>query len=188
MYNALQPGVFALSGWDLVGALPLARSAVEPLLADGDTRWINRGAYDLMGTSPGATVSGAGLPIAPTLYGSLPKQLSDPNSFASQLRHMLEVRQIYRIYAGRQVYVPPVQNKGLLILVHELPDALGTQVTALNFASSPIDEKVPLPDVQPGEIVEMLSERVEGRLDNRGYLSVRLDGYEGKSYLVSNSS
>ncbi len=23
MYNALQPGVFALSGWDLVGALPL---------------------------------------------------------------------------------------------------------------------------------------------------------------------
>ena len=49
MYNAMQPGVFALSGWDLVGALPLPGEAVQTLLADGDTRWINRGAYDLLG-------------------------------------------------------------------------------------------------------------------------------------------
>src|SRR5699024_8978544 len=30
-FNALQPGVFALSGWDLVGALPLAREEVPDL-------------------------------------------------------------------------------------------------------------------------------------------------------------
>jgi trehalose synthase len=29
MYNALQPGVFAISGWDLVGALPLPVATVE---------------------------------------------------------------------------------------------------------------------------------------------------------------
>ena len=36
MYNAWQPGVFALSGWDLVGALPLAREQVSGLIATGD--------------------------------------------------------------------------------------------------------------------------------------------------------
>src|SRR5262249_18002502 len=44
MFNAMQPGVFALSGWDLVGALTLPPDSVKTLLADGDTRWINRGA------------------------------------------------------------------------------------------------------------------------------------------------
>ena len=45
-YNAWQPGVFALSGWDLVGAVPLARDQVTSLIATGDTRWIERGAID----------------------------------------------------------------------------------------------------------------------------------------------
>ena len=72
MYNAFQPGVFALSGWDLVGALPLAHDRVAHLIADGDTRWINRGAYDLMNVNAMATSSGAGLPKATALYGPLP--------------------------------------------------------------------------------------------------------------------
>ncbi|EPM79712.1 trehalose synthase, partial [Pseudomonas syringae pv. actinidiae ICMP 18804] len=38
MYNAMQPGVFALSGWDLVGALTLPAEQVEHLMQDGDTR------------------------------------------------------------------------------------------------------------------------------------------------------
>src|SRR5262247_3860392 len=41
LFNAMQPGVFALSGWDLVGALTLPAESVKTLLADGDTRWIN---------------------------------------------------------------------------------------------------------------------------------------------------
>jgi trehalose synthase len=44
MFNALQPGVFALSGWDLSAMLTLDRSTIEPLLATGDTRWIPRSA------------------------------------------------------------------------------------------------------------------------------------------------
>lgn len=54
MYNAMQPGVFALSGWDLVGALPLAADEVAHLMQDGDTRWIHRGAYDLVDLKPGS--------------------------------------------------------------------------------------------------------------------------------------
>ena len=45
MFNAWQPGVFALSGWDLCGALTLDPAMLGDLVADGDTRWIHRGAY-----------------------------------------------------------------------------------------------------------------------------------------------
>ena len=39
MFNALQPGVFALSGWDLTGMLTLPPEQVGELLEHGDTRW-----------------------------------------------------------------------------------------------------------------------------------------------------
>ena len=156
MYNAFQPGVFALSGWDLVGALPLPAEAVAPLLADGDTRWIQRGAYDLMGVNPAADASQAGLPRAQALYGSLPDQLGRPDSFVSQLRRLLEVRRACRLYAARQIDVPAVQTPGLLVMVHELPDELGFQVTALNFGATGVDEPVRLAGVPPGLAVDMV--------------------------------
>jgi hypothetical protein len=68
MYNAFQPGVFALSGWDLVGMLTTDPTAVADLIADGDTRWINRGAHDLMGTNLNAQRFEEGLPRARSLY------------------------------------------------------------------------------------------------------------------------
>ena len=52
MFNALQPGVFALSGWDLSGMLTVDAAEVADLIAEGDTRWINRGAHDLRGVNP----------------------------------------------------------------------------------------------------------------------------------------
>ena len=39
MFNALQPGVFALSGWDLAGMLTMDAADVADLIAEGDTRW-----------------------------------------------------------------------------------------------------------------------------------------------------
>jgi trehalose synthase len=187
MYNALQPGIFALSGWDLVGALPLPPSAVEPLLADGDTRWINRGAYDLAAVNPAATASQAGIPKATALYGPLTEQLQRPDSFASQLQRLLAVRQRYGIYAARQVAIPPVQDKGLLVMVHELPDGQGTQVTALNFGASPVAEAVTISGAQPGPVVELLSGTDEEPVSATGQLSIRLAGYEGKAYLIGST-
>ncbi|MEN9934684.1 MAG: maltose alpha-D-glucosyltransferase [Chloroflexota bacterium] len=184
MYNAFQPGVFALSGWDLVGALPLPAEVVEPLMADGDTRWIERGAYDLVNANPAAQVSSAGLPRAPTLYGPVDEQLQRPDSFASQLQRLLAVRQAYGIYASKQTLVPDVVSPGLLVMVHELPDARGTQVTALNFGPTPIEETIVLPNVQPGPVVDMINETVEGDLLETGELTIRLEGYEGLSLRI----
>jgi trehalose synthase len=185
MYNAFQPGVFALSGWDLVGALPLAHDLVAGMTADGDTRWINRGAYDLLGANPDATESAAGLPKAVALYGLLPEQLSRPDSFASQLKAMLRVRQAYKLYAAYQLDVPDTASPGLLVMVHELPEGLGTQVTAINFGAEPIDEVVRLKYVQPGQAVDMFSDLVAGPVNSQGELHIRLDGYAGASYLLS---
>ena len=184
MYNAFQPGVFALSGWDLMGALPLPAESVAHLMGDGDTRWINRGAYDLMSVNPEATTSSTGLPRTRTLYGPLDQQLQDPNSFARRLQTLLAVRQRYQIYAARQIQVPAVQNKGLLVMVHELPEALTIQITALNFGPTPLEEVVHLDNIQSGTVTDMFTDEVLGELIGEGDLHLKLDGYEGKSYLV----
>lgn len=185
MVNAFQPGVFALSGWDLVGALPLAHDLVAEMMADGDTRWINRGAYDLLGVNPDAAASTAGLPRAVALYGPLPEQLSRPDSFASQLQAMLRVRQAYKLYAARQIDVPDTASPGLLVMVHELPEGMGVQVTAINFGAAPVDEVVRLKHVPPGQAIDMFTEEAEGEPDADGSLCIRLDGYSGKSYLIA---
>jgi trehalose synthase len=184
MYNAFQPGVFALSGWDLVGALPLKPEDVGDLVADGDTRWIERGAYDLNNVNPGADHSRAGLPRARTLYGPLSEQLEDPDSFANQLKHLLSVRQSYGLYAAHQRAIPDVENASLLLMVHDLPDGRGTQVTALNFGPDPIEETVVLDHVLTGPVVDMLTGTIYGDLPETGELFIKLGGYEGQSLRI----
>jgi len=188
MYNAMQPGVFALSGWDLVGALPLAAEEVEHLMQDGDTRWIHRGAYDLVDLNPDAELSAGQMPRSKSLYGSLNSQLQDPESFASQLQKILAVRRAYDIAASRQIQVPEVENPGLLVMVHELPAGKGIQITALNFGATPITEILHLPDIGAGMVVDIINERVEGDLTAQGEFTITLDAYEGLALrVVSNS-
>ena len=182
MYNALQPGVFALSGWDLVGALPLPRRGRE-LMADGDTL-DQPGAYDLMGVNPSAPASAAGLPKAPALYGSLVEQLQQPDSFAVQLKRLLHMRAQYRLYAARQTAVPQTASKGLLVMAHELPDGLGRQATALNFGAQPVNEVVDLGWTPRATTIDMLNGQEDGTVTATGGVPVRLESYSGKSLLL----
>ena len=133
MFNALQPGVFALSGWDLSGMLTIHPDEVAHLIADGDTRWINRGAHDLRNVNAGAKRSDAGLPVGRSLYGSLEEQLADTGSFARRLQRVIEVRRAYRIATASQIDVPDVSHRSMLVMVHRLEDD-NLQITALNFA------------------------------------------------------
>jgi trehalose synthase len=184
-YNAFQPGVFALSGWDLVGALTLPAAEVQDRMADGDTRWINRGAYDLLGANPQAKSSGAGLPKATALYGPLPEQLRNPDSFASRLAKLLRVRAQLKLYAARQVDVPAVRAKGLLVMVHELPEKGGLEVTAINFGREPVDEVVAIRQATPGARVTDALDPDAGphQLAPEG-LRIQLAGHEGKALLL----
>ncbi|MDY1045639.1 maltose alpha-D-glucosyltransferase [Pseudomonas coleopterorum] len=188
MYNAMQPGVFALSGWDLVGALTLPAEEVAHLMEDGDTRWIHRGAYDLVGLDPTAELSAGNMPRPKTLYGNLVDQLQRPDSFASQLKKILAVRRAYDIAASKQILIPDVQHPGLLLMVHELPAGKGTQITALNFSNEPIVETLHLPGIAAGPVVDIINERVEGDLTEDGEFTITLDPYEGLALRVVSAS
>jgi trehalose synthase len=186
-FNAFQPGVFALSGWDLVGALTLPADSVRDRLADGDTRWINRGAYDLIGANSKAVRSTAGLPIATAIYGPLPKQLKDRNSFASQLGRMLKARADLRLYAGQLVDVPNVRAKGLFVLVHQLPANAGREVTVINFGSTPVDESVVIPGMAANaSAVDVLDPKAAAIAAGAGgTLRLQLEGYEYKAFRIT---
>lgn len=189
MYNAMQPGVFALSGWDLTGALPLPGALVRTLLADGDTRWINRGAYDLFGANPSAQRSAAGLPRARSIYGSLLQQLKSSDSFAAQLRKLLRIRAEYRLNEATQIDVPAARAPGLLLLLHQLPAARGLEITALNFGGVRVEESVSIAPGMPGaEVIDLLTDRSAGRLSPDRKVSLALGPHEGAVLLIPNPS
>src|SRR5262249_49105524 len=131
--NAMQPGVFSLSSWDLVGALPIPEQAVAERVEDGDYRWINRGGVDLLGANPSAATSAYGLPKAQALYGPLPQQLKDPDSFASRLQRLLAARKTHRIAEAELLAVPEGKSPAVCLLVLKLPAPDTFAVTALNF-------------------------------------------------------
>jgi trehalose synthase len=168
-----------------VGALTLPAESVKALLADGDTRWINRGSYDLLGQNPGAVTSSTDLPRAQALYGALPEQLKSPGSFAWELTRMLRVRAEYRINESEQVEVPAVQAKGLVVMVHLLPAGKGTQVTALNFGRAAVRETVAIKAAPPGgSVKDLLGEKTLRPVSAGGRLELALGPHEGQVLLI----
>jgi trehalose synthase len=184
MFNAWQPGVFAFSGWDLCGMLTLDRSEVAELLATGDTRWINRPAYDLMGHSH-AVDPGATMPRGRSLYGSLPEQLEQPGSFVRRLSEILAIRRRHSIATGTQLEVPAVSDPAVLAMVHRLPTGL-IQVTALNFSTRSVSGRFASEHLAPGDtVLDMLTGQGLGRVDEGSSLSVALGPHQGTSLLLT---
>jgi trehalose synthase len=183
MFNALQPGVFALSGWDLCGMLTLDRKHVSRLLADGDTRWIHRAAYDLMDYRPHAHESLSKMPRGTSLYGSLRAQLQDSTSFVRRLAEILAIRKRYGIATSIQLDVPHVSNKAMLVMVHQLTDA--EQVTVLNFSAHAISGSVSSEALVPGSVLlDMFTDEEVGEVDDLHTFTISLAPHEGKSLLV----
>ncbi|MEL4359339.1 MULTISPECIES: maltose alpha-D-glucosyltransferase [unclassified Luteococcus] len=183
MYNAWQPGVFALSGWDLVGALPLAREQVQKLIDTGDTRWLERGAYDLLGSNPEAKGSASGMPKATALYGSLPEQLTSTTSFASRLTQILKVRKRNGIASGELVDIPEVAHKSLLVLVNRL-EVGAIQITALNFGPEKIVSRVQSEHIPAGRVFDLSTRRKVDNIDDLGGFSVTLPPFGGLAMIV----
>lgn len=189
--NAMQPGVFALASWDIVGALPIPEDRVADRTADGDYRWINRGGVDLMGANPKASTSAFGLPRAKALYGSLPEQLRSPDSFASQLKRMLAARKQYRIAEGEVIAVPDVENRGVAVLVMTLPSG-ELAVTALNYRHDKAAVNVNLGKVRGmsanqlrGKTAhDIIADRDVGSVASGGRLTLDLDGHSGRTVVL----
>lgn len=184
MFNAWQPGVFAVSGWDLCGVLPVPAAEVAHLIAGGDTRWIHRGAYDLLGTG---SVHFGGMPRGRALYGDLPSQLRSPDSFASRLRSVIDVRERSGIATAEQLDVPAVSQAGMLIMVHQLPDG-ARQVTALNFSGRAIQGAVQSECLVVGdELIDMMTGAPVAVVDALKSFPVTIPAYAGL-FLVSSGT
>jgi maltose alpha-D-glucosyltransferase/alpha-amylase len=189
--NALQPGVFSLSTWDLVGALPIPEKSVADRVKDGDYRWVNRGGVDLMGVDPGAKRSALGLERAKALYGPLPAQLEDPKSFASRLRRLLAARKQYRIAEAEVLAVPEGKAPAVCLLVLRLPGG-PLAVTALNFGRDVVEERLDLTEVRGiaakgmggEEVVDILTAETLGRVSDTGRLKVKLAPLTGTTLVI----
>ncbi len=192
-FNALQPGVFSLSGWDIVGALPLSSKQVEHLLNDNDFRWLNRGAIDLMDYNKSAQKSSFGLPRAAVLYGTITKQLEDSNSFVRQLKNILKVRKDYGIALSEVLSVYEVNNPGTFILIMILPDNKTIAVTAINFSRTNVEEKINLPQIKGlnwkqfsgHEIKDALKERREGIISKEGSFTIKIENLDSKLIIIN---
>jgi maltose alpha-D-glucosyltransferase/alpha-amylase len=192
--NAMIPGVFALSAWDILGALPIPLDSIpNELTRGGDYRWVNRGGLDLMGTNPQADKSAFGLPRAKALYGTLPEQLKSPDSFASQLKRMLEARKKYRIHQAKVLAVPAVSDPAVCLLVMELPERTGLAVTALNYGRKSSSVELDLAKVAgvSGQQVkgrsarDIVSESDKGvASDAAGRLRIQLDALAGRTVVL----
>ena len=185
MFNAWQPGVVAFSGWDVCGMLTLERSQVARLLATGDTRWINRPAYDLMGYGAEARDPSSTMPPGRSLYGSLPEQLEQPSSFVRRLSDILAVRRRSGIATCTQLEIPSVSDPALLVMVHRL-DTGATQVTVLNFSTHSVRDRVFSEHFVPGAAVtDMSTGRGLGIVDDANGLQVALGPHQGRSLLLA---
>lgn len=180
MFNALQPGVLALSGWDITGMLTLDPAEVADLVATGDTRWINRGAHDILGAMGATTPSLAGMPRGRSLYGGMQEQLNDPMSFARRLSHILDVRRQHAIATSRQLAVPVTSDEGVLVMVHELEAGRGIQLTVLNFAQRHAEARIDSPHLSPGTVmIDALTGAVAGTVDADRSLSLTMTPHQG---------
>jgi trehalose synthase len=185
--NAMQPGVFSLSSWDLVGALPVPEEDVSQWAKQGDHRWVNRGGVDLLGADLEAKKSALGLPRAKALYGPIPRQIEDAESFVSQLARLLAARKKFRIAEGELLAAPEVKNQGVCVLVMKLPDR-GVAVTGLNFGRSEVTESVELKAGEDGKrsgwvFVDVLSGRDAGKADDEGRLKMTLPPLAGVTWV-----
>ena len=189
-YNAWQPGVFALSGWDLTGMLTVPAEEVRDLIATGDTRWIERGAHDLTDADPGATRSVSGMPRGRSLYGSLPTQFGSPDSFACRLADVLAVRREHGVAVATQIDVPDVAHAGMLVLVNRLDDGRGNedapiQLTVLNFTDEAVDGTVHSQELPPQhDVIDATTGETIGHVDDLQSFVVHLEPYGGLFLLL----
>ncbi|GAA1977077.1 maltose alpha-D-glucosyltransferase [Microbacterium pumilum] len=189
-YNAWQPGVFALSGWDLTGMLTIPADQVRDLIATGDTRWIERGAHDLIDADPLAQRSLSGMPRGRSLYGSLPSQFESPDSFAAQLTDVISVRRDHGVAVATQIDVPDVAHGAMLVLVHRLDegsgdDAATIQLTVLNFSAESVDGTVHSAALPPQrDVVDAATGETIAHVDDLQSFIVHLEPYGGLFLLL----
>ena len=182
-FNAMQPGVFMLSGWDLVGAIPLKRSQIRSRMKGGDCRWINRGAYDLLGNVKNKKFSPSKLPKALTIYGSITDQLKDPNSYASILKRWLKVRKEHKIQLAYPKEIINVRYPQLYLASYQLVTDNSTFLVALNFGKTRVREKIKIYDIKNTNAFDIISEKKINKKYSSIEFEINLEPLDAKGFI-----
>ena len=140
MFNALQPGVFALSGWDLVGdADGRAGEGRRP-----DRR--RRHALD-QPRRPRPARRRRARPRGPDAAPPAASTARCPSSSPTRTRsprgcaRIIDVRTACGIATAVQVDIPEVSHRAELVMVHRLADET-LQITVLNFSGEEISGSI----------------------------------------------
>ncbi len=186
-FNAMQPGIFAISPWDLVGALPLSKKTLQSTDSiDNDPRWILRGAVDLLHCS-GKSSSSAGVPKADTLYGPISLQKKDPTSFVCQLKAILLARKTSQIAKATWLGYMPTKNPALFVLIHRLPATKSLQISAMNFSETPLEETICLPEIASTSAINQITRKGENKDFGSDAFQLHLDALEAKAVVFQKS-
>jgi hypothetical protein len=147
-----------------------------------------------MNNNPSATTSAVlQLPKAPTLYGPLPAQLQNPNSFASQIKQMLAARKKYGVDQATMNAVPPTGNQAVCVLAMTLPNSTNIAITALNYGRSSTSIQVDLTQIPPGipapqvagqTALDIISDQNAGTVSSAGTISIDLDSLAGRTLVI----
>ena len=126
-----------------------------------------------------------GLPQAPMLYGTLPKQLQDPRSFASHVARLIRARKAYRIAEATVVDVPSLASSAVCVLVMTLPAELGgVAVTAVNYGNTDTQLKLSVRAAAPaGAPRDVITESNVGRFDGKE-LELPLSARAGRTVVL----
>jgi len=141
--NAMQPGIFMISMWDLLGSwqlLPEDPRIQKWINEDGDPRWLNRPAYDTL-KNTSEQFSKAGLPKAFQLFGDLKTQLNKPNSYANKITQIITLRSKLNVAKGRLINLVSMASNSGVGMVEQLPDN-SLLFVFINFDLAPIAENI----------------------------------------------
>jgi len=150
---AMQPGAFSFSAADLLGALPDQTQALE-----------------LMG------------PNNNTLYASLPIQMTNPRSFACQLKAILTARKEVNIENGELISVLPSPHAGTLLLLYRLPTTRYLYLLAINFARTAVAETFELSDLANTWAIDVFTRLAEEKFFSSGKFSFILPPMAGRAF------
>ena len=129
-----------------------AARGVAALIAEGDTRWIERGAYDLVNVDPTAQASEGRFAEGPALRTDQ-RTTRAPGLLRQPAPEDARGPPSSGLYASHQILVPEVASPGLLAMVHELPEGKGYSSNGAQFRLTSIDETIKLRNLKPSQLL-----------------------------------
>jgi activator of HSP90 ATPase len=95
------------------------------------------------------------------------------------------VRRDHKIATAKQIDVPEVSHRSMLVMVHRL-EADDLQITALNFAPEPITGTVRSEHLPPGSrVIDMFCDQEVAVVDDLRSFSINIEAHDGRGLLVT---